>query len=480
MLQRWIIAMIAICLITGLAFSQGAKVGGEARQIAMGGSNAGSSVVVNPFLIDDPTFILVNPAYQARYGSYIWWNIGGGTTTGNTTPACDGYGQQNLGVSFNLSKDLIVGATFAYDPSAAAIARNLLSGGTVATATIPAFIPDVARGGGVTGPQTIPAIQNVYELLAALRTGAMDLGFGFTYGTSKNNHTLDVPAGGTSIDNTASSSMLGFRGGLIIDMGSGSLFDAHAALRLDKATDNVTLSPAATGQGSEYSASATEIDLGARMRMHVSNHFSFVPYGSAILISASPQEDKPLNAAAPIGYDEKVNITTIAFGAGGEYKSSNFLLAGGASFVMIKAKGEATTKAVGTTPSTTTTNTTTYTAIPSFNLGAEWWLTDWLAARGGFSRMLGNLSTKSETPAGATGTATDETIVSQPQSLLQLGGINSTSYEGLVTLGLGLRFGNYSLDATVSDGALRRGLGLLGTNDNMNTFGYMTMSYNFE
>ncbi len=94
--------------------------------------------------------------------------------------------------------------------------------------------------------------------------------------------------------------------------------------------------------------------------------------------------------------------------------------------------------------------------------------------------MLGNLSTKSETPAGATGTATDETIVSQPQSLLQLGGINSTSYEGLVTLGLGLRFGNYSLDATVSDGALRRGLGLLGTNDNMNTFGYMTMSYNFE
>lgn len=50
----------------------------------------------------------------------------------------------------------------------------------------------------------------------------------------------------------------------------------------------------------------------------------------------------------------------------------------------------------------------------------------------------------------------------------------------LVTLGLGFRFGSFSLDATVSEEALRRGFGLVGAQDNINTFGYITTSYNFE
>ena len=49
-----------------------------------------------------------------------------------------------------------------------------------------------------------------------------------------------------------------------------------------------------------------------------------------------------------------------------------------------------------------------------------------------------------------------------------------------MTLGLGFTFGNFALDATVSEDALRRGLGLIGSQDNLNTFGYMTASYCFQ
>jgi hypothetical protein len=46
-------------------------------------------------------------------------------------------------------------------------------------------------------------------------------------------------------------------------------------------------------------------------------------------------------------------------------------------------------------------------------------------------------------------------------------------------MGLGFKFGGAAIDATVSEEALRRGLGLVGAQDNINSFGYLTMSYAF-
>ncbi len=43
-----------------------------------------------------------------------------------------------------------------------------------------------------------------------------------------------------------------------------------------------------------------------------------------------------------------------------------------------------------------------------------------------------------------------------------------------------LRFGNFGLDASIYEEVLRRGLGLLGSADNINTFGLVNLSYNFE
>ena len=38
MLRRWITMMLLLGIAAGLAFAEGAKVGGEARQLAMGAS----------------------------------------------------------------------------------------------------------------------------------------------------------------------------------------------------------------------------------------------------------------------------------------------------------------------------------------------------------------------------------------------------------------------------------------------------------
>jgi hypothetical protein len=68
----------------------------------------------------------------------------------------------------------------------------------------------------------------------------------------------------------------------------------------------------------------------------------------------------------------------------------------------------------------------------------------------------------------------------QPSSIVGSSGYGPIPDNSLITLGLGVKFEGFALDATVSEEALRRGLGLLGSGDNINTFGYITLSYSFE
>jgi hypothetical protein len=269
--------------------------------------------------------------------------------------------------------------------------------------------------------------------------------------------------------------MFGFRAGVILDMGGGSNFSAHGALRLDKATDNVSVTPPVNGTGGEYSASGTEIEVSARLKLHVSNKFNFVPYGAFYLLSAEPTEDSPRTGIAKVTESQKLTATGLSVGVGGEYHVSNFLLAGGVAYQMLSGKFEDNFPA----PATSTTVTNSFTSVPTFTLGAEWWLTDWLAARAGYFRMLGNIKQKIESSNG-TASASNETNSGTPASFVFIGGIGPGSWDGVATLGLGLRFGDFSLDGTISDEALRRGFGLVGSNDNINTFGYITLNYNFD
>jgi hypothetical protein len=103
MLKKLATTVLLVAVLMGSAFAD-AKNGGIARQIAMGGSMAGSGLVLNPFIMDDPALLLLNPAYQAMYKDYAWMNIGGGTLTGLSTTD-NGYGSQNAGVAFSFGKE---------------------------------------------------------------------------------------------------------------------------------------------------------------------------------------------------------------------------------------------------------------------------------------------------------------------------------------------------------------------------------------
>ncbi len=79
--------------------------------------------------------------------------------------------------------------------------------------------------------------------------------------------------------------------------------------------------------------------------------------------------------------------------------------------------------------------------LPVWNLGAEWTATEWLMARMGY--------------VASTGSETDEI----PASASTVNERIRTVYsEGMFTLGVGLRFGTFGLDATVNSDVLRQGL----------------------
>jgi hypothetical protein len=469
---------LLLFLVGSYGLSQ-AKPGGIARQISMGGSNLGLGVVMNPFIVDDPSRILLNPAQQARYRNYAWWNVGGGTLNGAST-ADNGYGNQNFGVSFGIGSNFTVGAILSYDPSAMTQVANVLQGqpatsiGGITIPAIPSYVPNVYRGAGVTGPQNIPSLGNVFEILGAYDAGKLDLGFGVMYGDASNTSTNN-PAPNQSTETEASARMFGFLAGMDLDLGSGSSFAAAAAYRMDKATDNVKINPVVAGQGGEFSSSGSEISVDARLRLRMSNKVNFVPYVGFLNVTAEPSQDAPVNGGAARTDSRKFSMMALGVGAGGEYHTPSFYLAGGLSFQTLSLKAEFDQS----TPQSSVTNTYSYTAIPVFNIGAEWWFTEWLAGRAGYYRSPGSAKVKAEVSSGGT-SSSSETTQPLPNSAIFVGGLNPTNYDGLVTLGLGFKFGGFALDATVSEEALRRGLGLIGSQDNINSFGYITTSFSFD
>jgi len=451
-MKKVVIIAVLSLLIVGMALPQ-AKPGGIARQLALGGSQAGLNAVMNPFLWDDPSLVFFNPAYQHEYRDYMWSNIAGGQILSTGSTNSDGYGYQNAGVSFGLSNAFTLGLILSYDPSAA----NYVN-------TLPDEFPGMQRSS-----QDIPSIQNVWEAVATYRFTSMTLGLGIMYGWSNNDYKVDqvAPTSATG-EQEASSSVLGFRLGALMKLGDDADLGITGVLRLDNTTDRIEYSPGVAGLGGIYEASGTEIQLTARAKIKMSNKFNFVPYAMLMLLSAEPKETEPPVGLAKTTATLEASSTNYAFGLGGEYRQNDFLFVGGLSWqhAEIELNQKATVDTVD--------NIMGFTGLPVINLGGEWQITEWLAGRIGYYRAIGSVKQESKYP-----NISYEQNTSMPHSWLLIGSLNPNTWDGLVTLGVGLDFGNFALDATVSEEALRRGIGIIGASDAINTFGYMTASYNF-
>jgi len=121
MARRIALQAMALILIAGTTLA-GAHPGGIARELAMGGgplapTGFGPNIALNPFIYEDPTLMLLNPAYQQMYRNYALMNIAGGAVSSFTSAADNGYGKQFAGANFSLGKEFTIGAVLSYDPS---------------------------------------------------------------------------------------------------------------------------------------------------------------------------------------------------------------------------------------------------------------------------------------------------------------------------------------------------------------------------
>ena len=75
MARRIALQAMALILMAGTTLA-GAHPGGIARELAMGGgplapTGFGPNIALNPFIYEDPTLMLLNPAYQQMYRSAV-------------------------------------------------------------------------------------------------------------------------------------------------------------------------------------------------------------------------------------------------------------------------------------------------------------------------------------------------------------------------------------------------------------------------
>ena len=137
-------------------------------------------------------------------------------------------------------------------------------------------------------------------------------------------------------------------------------------------------------------------------------------------------------------------------GAGVQYRVENFLFAGGPSILLSKDTDHETK------PETKASLTSLM-----WNLGAEWYASNLITARIGYKTMTGSFSFQ----VPRTSTTIDE--------------YTQTVYGGDdgFTMGIGFRFNNFTLDASVNVDVIRQGLNNIGGGGA--TLGFLSTSYAF-
>jgi len=400
--------LFSLILFTSLSFPQQEKnlrAGGYARLSALGN---------NPYVLDVDN-LKTNPAFADEFNNMIWGDIGSSIPDNPST----GSGQF-AGFNFKLNKQISVG--------------GFLTRKDFLTSSIGALDLDglTSLVNSVPGADIIP-LDNNLELFASLNMDNIILGLGVAYASTKNETT---PASGTGNKNNAS--QIGINAGLILKLNSSNTIDAGVTLIIPSAS----YEPAA---GLKTTASQTVLWANARMFMAINQKLSLVP--TIKFLTVSGKTESAGNSSDMNSYN------FIDIGLGINYRVGDLLLAGGPSLLVFSETNPAV---LSISPELKN----SYLAFPGWNLGAEFYLTDWLIGRLGY--VAETISVSEETRATPT-TKNVQDITSY--------------YPGDVRLGLGLRFGGFALDATVNDDVLRQGLNLIGSGTP--TFGYISASYAF-
>jgi hypothetical protein len=430
---RYTFVMLISLLFAFTANSQEIKkTGGFARLSGMG---------ANPFIVD-PYFMTLNPAWGTYYDNFLFGDLGSGA--GTSTDFAAGGNGQFFAANFGLGNNLTLGGF---------LSRNDFQGLSI-TALDPlsriSLIPGLNYRLGVVDrindlgiSPTAVSLNNNVELFGTLRKGNLAYGLGLSYASTTNeiNNAGNPPVGGSI---QASASQFGINGGILADFTSRLRLDAGVSLMFPGASFKPAI-------GAETSVSETIFMINARLFAKLSPKVTLVPLVTFITASGTQDlglGDSTLSTDLP-------SLTAFNIGLGVNYSVGDFLLAGGLSL----ANASISTASTPATPKLST----SYFIFPVWNIGLEWNMTDWFVARLGYVATTEKRTV--ESPAAQTPTPSDKNEAIQTL----FAGPNGA------TVGVGFRFGDFSMDATVNEGVLRQGLNNIGGGGP--TFAYLSVSY---
>ena len=422
MIKRMILTSLIVTFMVTCLFAQGlVKTGGFARLTGMGG---------NPYVMD-PFFNTINPAWNSVYDNFILGDLG---SAAGSPFSAGGFGQYLSG-SFRVGRNWTLGGILARnDFNGMSIA--LLDPGSNNSLGIP-FPGVVSTVNLVRGPGSVIPLDNNVEVIGTFSSGNTAIGLGIAFASTTNDFT---PASGTSSEGAAS--QIGFNLGVISDISSGLKLDIGGSFVMPSASFKLSTD-------NETAANQTIILINGRAFWNINPKLQFVPI--IVFASASGTLDSGITSTASL---DLPSFSSIGVGAGLNYRVGDFLLAGGVIF----STNSLTLPAVQNISPELSNSATIF---PIWNFGVEWSLLDWLIGRFGYVAFTGSLSTEQ---VGATATSVDEfvnTFFTPPQ-------------RG-ATLGVGFRFGDFSLDATVNEDVLRQGFNNVGGGGA--SFAYLTASY---
>jgi len=375
----------------------------------------------NPYIID-PEFIKLNPAWASDYYNFLWGDIGSnaGTSFGDQSNG------QFAGLNVRLNSRFTLGGLLTVNTANQFV--------TISTLDPYGLVQSINN---IVGPNRVVPLNNNFEAFGSYRYGSSTFGLGIAYAATQNEIDIPVPIVQTQIGDAC---QFGINAGILTRLTRDILLDVGASLIFPSVSYQSTNVP-------NTKLSQTIILVDARSFINVSRRITFVPLINLQSASGSAE------AGGQSG--DLPSTFNLGIGVGANYQIDDFLLAGGIGIDFNSIK-------YPSAPNQSPQYTDSYVEFPVWNLGAEWFATKWLVARLGY--MASTFNSTNETPIPASLTQVQKTII--------------TSYApGTVTLGIGLRFGDFSLDATVNSDVLRQGLNTIGGGGP--TFAYISTSYAF-
>jgi len=425
MFKKILTITVLSLLVISISSSQDIKkTGGLARLSGMG---------ANPYVID-PFFNTFNPAWNGVYNNFILGDLG---TSASTPFGAGGFGQY-ISASFSAGRTWTFGVILARnDFNGLSIALLDPGDNSVIGSPFPGVVSTV---NSLAGAGSVIPMDNNVELMATFKLRNTFIGLGLAYAGTTNDVTTPA-VGGTPASNTEGSvSQLGINLGIITDITRNIKLDAAVSAIFPSASFNPST-------GIETKSSQTFILVNARAFWKVNPNLRFVPILTFITVSGTVDSGGTSSGSA-----DNPSFTSFGIGGGLNYKIGDFLLAGGVTF----SSNSYTIASTASSPELSNSAT----IFPIWNLGVEWELLDWLYGRLGYIAITG--STTLETTASSS--SVNEFVAT----------FFGTPQRG-ATVGVGFRFGDFSLDATINEDVLRQGFNIVGGGGP--TFFLMTASY---